>query len=479
MSLDKINSSQIFTEQDIVDWILPSAIKQFEPKYSSLARFAYGYSDSNVPKKAYAELASKVLEKAIFTFIFKYQYHLLNRDIEPYLLKCLNRLAENIKRDDECKKTISVPLCPACKYLNNREFLSYDGKRLRCTACTNAILGLEDRLESATGVEKEQIRSEICLRSAFVTHSRRGYKCPDCVRFIPYSLTSSSKVVCPYPSCSWFGIMSELEPMAHPIGVTSASHLSLNDKIFDSKSERQDLIKSNEATIEDHLSIQQAFKTEYDTIYSVIERQKKSLELEPAHRTFKKRIMYDAFLSVLKSSPEDMVPYIARQSHSREMPIQSRIFQEFLDLMVDELPVQVVYEGKMCDVYALQDPRLDLFTGYSEFDAYVKPDGTIPNLTQEVYIGNRKGNDRGPCFIGKLLDIISNDTHESLLPGVEYYTFSQIKTNLPPGLFVKVKHFRIPSHYEMNGLVYLQRIRRKIVDSVYQRLNGKKRVIES
>jgi len=50
-----------------------------------------------------------------------------------------------------------------------------------------------------------------------------------------------------------------------------------------------------------------------------------------------------------------------------------------------------------------------------------------------------------------------------------------IEKNIP----VTVSHFRIPSHYELGSLVYLQRIRRQIVDSVYFRLNNKKRPLKT
>ena len=50
--------------------------------------------------------------------------------------------------------------------------------------------------------------------------------------------------------------------------------------------------------------------------------------------------------------------------------------------------------------------------------------------------------------------------------------------SVEPGTPVIVKHFRILPHYEMHSLVYLQRVRRAIVDSVYFRLNKKKRKVK-
>jgi len=75
-----------------------------------------------------------------------------------------------------------------------------------------------------------------------------------------------------------------------------------------------------------------------------------------------------------------------------------------------------------------------------------------------------------------LVDVEDLSTGESIFNKVKSYTFVQINTeDVDPGTRVKITHFRIPSHYEMGSLVYLQRIRRKIVDSVYYNKFGKKR----
>src|SRR5690606_5595603 len=107
------------------------------------------------------------------------------------------------------------------------------------------------------------------------------------------------------------------------------------------------------------------------------------------------------------------------------------------------------------------------------------PDGNIPNCTGEDYIGSRKNIHEGPCLIGHLVDVQAFNTGTSVINDVESCTVAQLRMNayVPPGLKFKVKHFRILSHYEMQALVNLQRIRRRIVDSVYLRLNGEKRKV--
>ncbi len=144
-------------------------------------------------------------------------------------------------------------------------------------------------------------------------------------------------------------------------------------------------------------------------------------------------------------------------------------------MVENELPFTIVKNGQQCEIESLLDPHLDLFLGVSEFETEVRENGIIQNCTKETYIGGRQMKDFGPCFIGLLVALKAVNSGASLMGRVRYYTFSQIRTDLPPEMSVKVTHYRIPSHYEMNGLVPLQRIRRKIVDSVYQRLNGKRR----
>ena len=138
------------------------------------------------------------------------------------------------------------------------------------------------------------------------------------------------------------------------------------------------------------------------------------------------------------------------------------------------MPFTVRKYGIEHEIYSLLDPHLDLFLGISEFEAVVEG-GTIPNNTKERYVGGRECLDHGPCFIGLLCDIVDEEGN-SIKDKVYQYTFSQIKiANVEDGTKVKITHFRIPSHYEMNGLVQLQRIRKRLVDSIYFRMHGRRR----
>lgn len=482
--IDKISQNpENITEEDVDTWVVSELVEHFDPKFNSLASYAYG-PGNDLGRRAFREFAVKTIDKGVRVFLFKSQHWRKGRKIEPYLSTCLNRLADNEKRELSSNKSkTSVPVCPACRSFNEREYLRYESKNLRCTACTNAQLSLEDRIKDAEGSERAKLEYQLRLRRIFSLHSRKGYKCPDCARFIPDSYIKGQRASCPYDDkCHWFGHVDELEPMAHPLGLASEKNISLNSTIkFDSgrEVERQDSIKSEDAGADVRIEVRQRCEQEIKALLDVIDTQTLRLKREPEYKAIKKVLMYEAFKNMVNRCPEEMVSYLVHRNHSGELPIQSRIFQEFISLVENSLPFEVYSEGKIVEIYSLQDPRLDLFTGLSEFEADVLPDGSIPNCTKEAYIGGRKRKDFGPCFIGQLIDVRAIDIDQSLLEFVEFYTFSQIKMreDIPPGLRVKVRHFRIPSHYEMHGLVHLQRIRRRIVDSVYFKLHKKRRKI--
>ena len=225
------NPSEI-SKEDINTWILQELVDFFEPKFCSLASYAYGPLDNgaDIAKRAFAELATETLEKGLYAFLFKSQHWRSGRKIQPYLITCLNRLADNINRDVSSQTKVSIPVCPACKFLNTKEFLKYESRSLRCHTCTIEQNKLEDRINTEkSGLDKTRMESELRLRKIFAIHSRRGYRCPDCALFIPLSYASKQNVSCPYDDhCTWFGHIDELELMTHPLGLSSRNHISLS-----------------------------------------------------------------------------------------------------------------------------------------------------------------------------------------------------------------------------------------------------------
>lgn len=437
--------------------IVSDLLQEYSSKIYYLSSSVYG--NNKVALAAFKEHAANTIYKSVCTYLFKSQHWRTGRKIGPYIAMCLNRLADHLRVDADSVKRNSIPVCPGCKSLNQKDFLTYEGKALRCPTCTKEELRLRDL--DRTSREEYEYK----IRKIFSLHSRKGHRCPSCHRFIPDSHLGSEKVSCIYDDCYWFGIKSELEPMAHPTGLSSGVFVQIprneNDKPieFDAKSITADVLLLQTQNISNQL----------DIIKLTLDTQKARIQKSP--KNIKKILMYNAFNMLLESNPEDMLMYITQSKNIGDRPIQSLIFQKYVQLVENNLPIELP-SGK--EAYSLLDPELELFLGQSEFQSVVRDTYLIHNNTYEGFTGIKCN---GPCFIGWLCDVKNIDTGKSLLNDVEHYTFANIKMKdtVSPGTKVNVVHFRIPPHYEMYSLVLLQRTRRKIVDSVYKRLHGESR----
>jgi hypothetical protein len=482
-------------EKDIDEWIIPGLTSFYGPKIAVLAVKAYGQSAQGitVAHLAFKERAKAELRSAVNTFIFKSEHWKTGRDINTYLLTVLNRLADRIAWDSDSVKKTNMPICPACRHFGQREFLVTEGKLWKCQACTREL----DRLPAEISTIKNKIsqskvendiliafEGRLRLHTAFALHSRKGYKCPDCTRFIPESINTAFGVSCPFEDCFYSGKIEKMELMAHPVGLTQRQMMSLQSPIASdkndstSKSEIQDNFVAPNVSADIHLELRESFENELKILTQVLDEQTKAIKRTCSPGTImQKLLMYEAYERMLKDYPAEMVSYLVHRKQSSDFPIQSRIFQEYIKLMEDALPYDIVRGNDVYSVCSLTDPNIQLFSGVSEFEATIKSDFSIPNNTVETYTGGVKFKNYGPCFIGLLIDVIDRNTGKSILEHVMNYSFVKInmKHNVEIGTPVFVKHFRIPSHYEMGSMVYLQRARQRIVDSVYYRLYGKHR----
>jgi len=322
------------------------------------------------------------------------------------------------------------------------------------------------------------MEANIKLHRAFEYHTKKGYKCPECTRFIPESSNSDSGIVCPYPDCFYFGDITELEKMNHPVGQGNQYNISLQTPARNNIHETSDgveildLIKEEIANPDLKIQVNQSFETELAVIKEVVKQQLEQVKRTNSSGTMlQKVLMYEAYANMIDKYPEEMISYLAHMKQSADFPLQARIFQEYVMLMQDSLPCKIEKDGKVYDVVSLLDEKISLFDGISEFEAVVKNDGTIPNNTKECYMGGRKFKNYGPCFLGLIIDI--NDMEgKSLKDKIDSYSFVNIKTkDVAPGTKVVVKHYRIPSHYEMKGMVILQRSRKRLVSSISKRLH--------
>ena len=327
----KLAEDDIRSWENVPDSLADELMDHFSARVQALSSYVYG-AGRGVALSAFKEYASTTLKKGFYTFIFKSQHWRSGRSIGPYLLTCLSKLADSLKSDVDFIKKISIPICPACKALGDREYLVYDGKMLRCQTCSIESVRLE-AIKNRASNDEYAYR----LRKVFSIHSRRGCRCPSCERFIPESFLKSNdsiRVSCPYDTCSWFGIMPELEPMVHPLGQSSGSTVSLNAPISNSYGSRvpefQDKLDAQEINPDIKIEQTQKYNREFKIAKAVISTQKERFSKEPMSKVIKKYLMYQAFESLLNQDPAGMIGYLIHGKSLGERPIQSLIFQKYI-----------------------------------------------------------------------------------------------------------------------------------------------------
>jgi hypothetical protein len=466
-------------KEDIGDWVVPKLLDYYSSKITYLASQTYKTSN-DVAKGAFNEIIKENLCQALETFLLEKEHWRDGRDVDPYLRTVLNRIANIEERIFEGAATYNALMCPACRIFNKREPLVSNGKLWQCQECSSQIEFIKAELPKLppNNMYKLQLESRLVLFKNFAIHSRKGFRCPDCGRFIPDSTVGAYGVSCPYPDCVYFGKSETLETMAHPTGLTKRFNLSLQATLKeDSDSSLQSIIPADAVGSDISLEIDEKIRDEFEMLKGVMEEQLRVVHNNSTIGTIlQKSLMYEAYLKMLEMYPQDMVSYLVHRKVHNDVPIQSKIFQEYIKLMQDTLPCKITKLGREYEIISLDDPLLGLFEGISVFKSVVEKNGIIPNETAETYIGGVTFKDYGSCFIGMVIDIFGPDG-KSLKPHMLEYGFSQIQMDdsVPVGTLVEVKHYRIPSHYEMGSLVFLQRIRKSIVDKVYLKTFGKKR----
>lgn len=493
MILETINAKpQNITELDL-DSISLELIKVYHSKLNFLARKTYGFRSSDeIPElvfDSFKEQARAELKSALHTFLFKSEHWRTGRDINPYLLTTLNRLSNKITQDINSVKRANVPICPLCKDQGHREFLVNEDKLWRCQSCTKKIELFSEELKKNREAIKPAIRvnleAKINSAKIFALHSRKGYRCPDCAKFIPESANTANGISCPFDTCIFIGNIDGLELMAHPVTIGQRQNVSLDTSIANND-KGGDLtlascLKANILDADVCIDVSERIENEHTILLQVIEDQILLIKRTNASSTMaQKLLMYEAYKSMVSKYPEEMVSYLVHQKQIGEFPIQSRIFQEYVALVENYLPFTMKKGDATIDIVDLTDPNLSLFLGVSKYEAIVRNDHTIANNTSETYTGGRKFKNYGPCFIGKVVDVVDTKSNLSLRHSIKEYSFVEITMEdwVPVGTQVQVTHFRIPSHYEMGSLVFLQRIRRQLVDKIYYRLNKKKREVK-
>jgi hypothetical protein len=389
----------------------------------------------------------------IISFLENLKKYLI-QNINPLLIKA-NNLAE-INLDllymtNEFVKSLTPKivfeekkyLCPGCLFLG-KSTIMIPGASLKCNEC-NSLFKKEIDLKYKN------------FYKLFSYHSLTGFKCTDCNRFIPSSAINNTNIICPYFDCMFVGDSASLKKMRHPILSSD------NENIY------SEITQPLESTVcQNHLP--KELKENFDCIKSVIETQTNELVYSKSNFTLNHKILvYKSFSNLLDKYPEEMIDYLLNQS--RTGGFQHKLFQEYICLLEQSMPFVIKKNNKVIRIDNLLHPHLCIFDGISIFEANVN-NGLVKNNTQEYYIGGRQASYTKPFYIGKILSIVNNQDKQSLLNNITEYSFNKIKLkNTPNNTSVTVTHLRIPPHYQMGGMVYINRIRKDIVAGTKEKLN--------
>ena len=344
-------------------------------------------------------------------------------NLDDFYLKLFYATNQFVKSQVQLVKSNIIYICPGCSYLGKQSIVT-NGSYLSCNTCRVSLLECKD--------DKYKL-----LYQTFAKHNRYGFKCTDCHRFIP---GGSEHIVCPYLDCCFVGESKNLKKMRHPAQDESKVNPTItNNPVYHKYNNKASLIKD------------------------IIETQSNQLSFSKNNYVVPHKLcIYNAIKELLEEFPEKMVDYLL--NNSRSGGFQHKIFQKYIQLLEQSLPVVVKKNKKFITISNILDQNLSIFDGISTFESIVN-NNIINNNTKEYYIGGRKASYVKPYYIGKLIGLINNDTKQSILHLVKQYSFNKILVSgIDNDTNVTVTHLRIPPHYQMGAMVHVNRIRKLIID---------------
>ena len=314
-------------------------------------------------------------------------------------------------------------ICPGCLFFNEKKVCRSLGNYLSCNECKENFNNEKDIV-----IKK--------LYKTFLFHSTSGYKCPSCSRFLPKTIEENNNIICPYLDCIFVG--KPIKKMNHPSDIISDDF--------------------NIKNYENNNNLKTSFIHDI-----IIEEKNKIIYTNNNFNLIHKTLVYNAFIELLDEYPEDMKNYLC--NNSRRGGFQSKIFQRYLLLLEKSIPFVIRKNKKIYTIDNLLNENLSIFDGISIFESKIN-NFIIKNETKEYYIGGRDASYVKPFFIGKIIDIVDKKNNKSIFDLIDYYTFNKIKMKDISNIDVIVKHLRVPPHYEMGGMVYVNRVRKNIVSKI-------------
>lgn len=428
-----------------IDNIVDAFVEKHSQGIATMHKIYFHNSDPVSVRSLIAELVDE-LKTGCVTFFNKDNPD--TEELDSYLFYIANSFVKK-KATPQFKKKTEY-LCPGCLFLGKENLIGIVNKVFKCHEC-------DDALRKATDPKI------VAFLRVFFRHNKVGYRCDDCKRFVPHPLDESPIVTCPYLDCCFVGQWSSLRRMHHPTSESNAEILTL-DASLESGKFFKDSVVDESANALSQLESKEELENKVKTLREIIESQSNSVVYSSSDFTIKhKCLAYQSFNNLLRKYPAEMVAYLL--NNSRSGGFQHKVFQEYIRLLEESLPFSFKKNGTYHRVDSLLDDNLNLFDGISVFESFVTDKLDIKNGTKEFYIGGRKASVTKPYYIGKLLSVTEKNGKTPLNDKVIEYSFSKIKMrDILPGTEVIVTHLRVPPHYQMGGMVYVNRARKKIVD---------------
>jgi ribosomal protein L32 len=431
--------------------------------------------DLSLSKQAFQIRVNSIVKYALNTYLQNRKWE-NNTKLYPYLLKTISRFGESVLTENsfESKNNISQHICPACKEYKMREVLSFDGVNFICNNCNLKIDDVNKEITNCNDSTKlDYLEKKLYFIKTFSKHSKTGVRCPDCKRFVPESCYIGDFLICPYPKCN--ADCTYAETMKHPVQCIKQNSIDIDFKpkflegsnysgLFCSENQNAFIILRNEEDLVNKTKI----------INSVIEMQK--LTQCNLRKMPNKYCMYQAFQNVLEKHTEDMVKYITLGGQREGVSIQSLIYQEFGRLIEERFPICFFTKGKQVLIDNPLDERLHLYDGMHQFSNYIDQYGVIKKkiqykLSNETF---EKIPSKEDSFIAKIISI-EDQYGNDLINHIDEYNFSSIKMKnfekTKPGTILTVKYYSIRPNYTLGSMIYVQRIKKKLMESSNRKLN--------
>ena len=465
-----INNPELFNQikENDIDELSKQLIPIFEDKINNTADFLTKKlmaTPGSSSKDAFKLQIEDVIKKSVYSYVANQKFK-INVPLNAYLNKSIYIFSKIlIENNENGNDKIKVHICPHCRDRGIKEFLTKTEDVLYCKNCNN-----EANNSSITEEERQLYR-------AFSEHSIDGCCCPACQKFIPNSLKKDDILLCPYCKSDCFNA----EHAKNPTSTISRVFVSINNIMKPNNSNVDTGHKSTEFSEQycdgtdnacENLIKEEEFKKKFLSIKEIISLQKTTNQ--NVRRFPNKKCMYESFDNTLDKYPEEMINYLTIGGQNSELSIQATIFQEFAKLMKEELPIKMYLNGNEINIIEPTDSRLNLFSDIREFSNFIDNNSVAKKRIGFKYENDNKIEDPSEMFIGELISI-TNIAGEDLLSFVDNYNFTSVRfkytEKTKPGMDVIVKYYSILPSYSLKSLIHLQRIKKKISDSINSKIS--------